>query len=180
MLLPFIQDGFACGHKALHVVNPEKRGEHLRRLAEAKIDTVAAERSGQLELRSTTDTYLNDGRFDPDRMLVAFEQIASGNASGGFPLSRIVCHMDWAAEDRSHLDTLVEFEARVNEVWRRHDDAVICVYDLDRFDGQVVIDMLRTHPMLLIGGILQENPFYTPPAEFLREYRQRQTGAVAS
>ena len=97
----------------------------------------------------------------------------------GSPLRRIVCHMDWAAEERSHLDTLVEFESRVNEVWRRHDDAVICVYDVARFDGQVVIDMLRTHPMLIIGGILQENPFYTPPAEFLRDYRQRRTSAVA-
>jgi hypothetical protein len=106
-------------------------------------------------------------------MLEAFEQLASGNATGGFPLSRIVCHMDWAAEEPSHLDTLVEFESRVNEVWRRHDDAVICVYDLARFGGQVVIDMLRTHPMIIIGGILQENPFYQPPEEFLREYRER-------
>ena len=87
--------------------------------------------------------------------------------------------MDWAAENRSHLDTLVEFEARVNDVWQRHEDAVICVYDLAQLDGQVVIDMLRTHPMLIIGGILQENPFYTPPVEFLREYRQRREGRTA-
>jgi hypothetical protein len=180
VLLPFIQDGFASGHKAVHVVLPEQRDDHLRRLAAAGVDTVAAERSGQLELRNTTDTYLEDGRFDPDRMVAAFEQIASGNAPGSFPLSRIICHMDWAAEDRSHLDTLVEFEARVNELWQRHDDAVICVYDLARFDGQVVIDMLRTHPILVIGGILQENPFYTPPAEFLHEYRQRRTSAVGA
>jgi MEDS: MEthanogen/methylotroph, DcmR Sensory domain len=180
LLVPFIQDGLACGHKAVHVVNPEQRGDHLRRLAEANIDTVAAERSGQLEVRSTTDTYLQDGRFDPDRMLRVFEQLASGNSPGGFPLSRIVCHMEWAAEDRSHLDTLVEFEARVNDVWRRHDDAVICVYDLAQFDGQVVIDMLRTHPMLIIGGILQENPFYMPSAEFLREYRQRREVRTAA
>ena len=33
-----------------------------------------------------------------------FEQLASGNARGAFPLSRIVCHMDWAAEGRSHID----------------------------------------------------------------------------
>ncbi len=38
--------------------------------------------------------------------------------------------------------------------------------------------MLRTHPMLVIGEILQENPFYLPSAEFLREYRQRR-GAMA-
>ena len=28
VLLPFIKDGFACGHKAVHVVNAGQRGEH--------------------------------------------------------------------------------------------------------------------------------------------------------
>jgi hypothetical protein len=34
--------------------------------------------------------------------------------------------MDWAAEKRAFVDNVIEFEARVNEIWRRHDDAVIC------------------------------------------------------
>ena len=34
VLLPFIQDGFACGHKAVHIVPPELQGYHLRRLVE--------------------------------------------------------------------------------------------------------------------------------------------------
>src|SRR5882757_9670711 len=100
VLLPFIKDGFDCGDKAVHVVNPGHHCDHLRRLAEAGIDTAAARESGQLELRTNTDEYLRDGRFDQDRMLEVFEQLASGNAKGGFPLSRIVCHMDWAAEGR--------------------------------------------------------------------------------
>ena len=35
------------------------------------------------------------------------------------------------------------------------------------------MDILRTHPMVIIGGILQENPFFVPPDEFLRELRER-------
>jgi hypothetical protein len=178
VLLPFIKDGFASGDKAVHVVKPEERSDHLRRLVAAGIDTDAAERSGQFELRSSTDTYLRNGRFDQDRMLEAFEQMANGNARGGFPLSRIVCHMDWAAEDRSHLDTLVEFESRVSDVWSHHDDAVICVYDLAQFGGDMVVDMMRTHPMVIIGGILQQNPFYVPPEEFLTELRERRARQV--
>jgi hypothetical protein len=27
--------------------------------------------------------------------------------------------------------------------------------------------------MVIIGGILQQNPFYIPPDEFLQEFRQR-------
>jgi MEDS: MEthanogen/methylotroph, DcmR Sensory domain len=178
VLLPFIKDGFECGDKAVHVVNPNQRRDHLRRLQSLGIDPIAKQRSGQLEVRTNTEIYLREGRFDPDRMLEAFEQLASGNASGGFPLSRIVCQMDWAAETRSHIDKLIEFESQVNDVWQRHDDAVICVYDLAKFGGDTVIDIMRTHPMIIIGGMLQQNPFFVPPQEFLRELRERRAGEI--
>jgi hypothetical protein len=180
VLLPFIKDGFTCGHKAVHVVNPGGDKAHIQRLTAAGIDTNATRRSGQLELRTNVEAYIRDGRFDQDRMLQVFEQMASGHDQRGFPLSRIVCQMDWAADSRSHIDNLVEFESRVNNVWRRHEDAVICVYDLAKFGGDTVIDIMRTHPMVIIGGILQSNPFYVPPEEFLGEIRERRRSASAS
>ena len=180
VLLPFIKDGFERGDKAVHVVNPHQHRDHLQRLAGAGIDAAAAQQSGQFELLTNAEAYLRDGRFDQDRMLEAFEQLASGNAKGGFPLSRICCRMDWAVEDRSYVDDLIEFESRVNEVWRRHDDAVICTYHLSKFGGDTVIDIVRTHPMIIIGGALYENPFFVPPEEFLREIRQRRATRPSS
>lgn len=38
------------------------------------------------------------------------------------------------------------------------------------------MDILRTHPMAIIGGTLQENPFYVPPDQFLNELRARRQG----
>jgi hypothetical protein len=35
------------------------------------------------------------------------------------------------------------------------------------------MDILRTHPMVVIGGVLQENPCFVAPDEFLRELRAR-------
>ena len=177
VLLPFIKDGFRCGHKAVHVVNPGQHHEHLDRLVAAGIDTAASQQSGQFELRTSTEAYLRDGHFDKDRMLKVFEQLASGNDKAGFPLSRIVCRMDWVVDQGSHVDDVVEFEARVNDVWSRHDDAVICTYHLGKFGGDTVIDILRTHPMVLIGGILHRNPFFVPPSQFLREIRARRAAS---
>jgi hypothetical protein len=179
VLLPFIKDGFECGDKAIHVVSPPRRGDHLKRLAAAGIDPAAAEQSGQLELLNSTETYLRDGRFDEGRMLEAFERLAGGGAEGAFPHSRIVCQMDWAVESGLHVADVIEFESRVNEVWRRHDDAVICVYDLTKFGGGAVIDIMRTHPMVIIGGTLQQNPFFVPPEEFLSELRERRAAQAA-
>lgn len=36
------------------------------------------------------------------------------------------------------------------------------------------MDIMRTHPMVIIGGILQENPFFVPPDEMLQELRERE------
>jgi PAS domain S-box-containing protein len=38
----------------------------------------------------------------------------------------------------------------------------------------MIIDIVRTHPVVLVGGVLRENPFYVPPDEFLAELRTRQ------
>jgi len=173
VLLPFIKDGFDRGDKAIHVVNAGQRHDHLQRLATVGVDTAAAETRGQFELRTNTDTYLRDGRFDQERMLAVFEQLAGGNATHGFPLSRIVCRMDWLADGKPAVDDVIEFESRVNDIWRRHDDAVICTYQLQQFSGDAVIDIMRTHPMVIIGGTLHRNPFFVPPDQFVPEFRRR-------
>ena len=51
VLLPFIKEGFQCGHKAIHVVNPDERQSHLQRLDQVGIDPTIALQSGQLEFR---------------------------------------------------------------------------------------------------------------------------------
>lgn len=181
VLLPFIKEGFERGDKAVHVLDQGRHADHLARLARAGIDIAAAQVNEQLEIMSAAETYLREGRFDPDRMLATFEQLASGRAADGFPSSRIVCRMDWAADGGgSHAEPLVEFESRVNEVWRRHDDAVICSYHLSRFGADTVIDILRTHPLVIIGGILQQNPFFIPPEQFLPELRERRARRAAA
>src|SRR4029077_14167049 len=85
VLLPFINDGFERGDKAIHIISPDQHRDHLQRLAGIAISSTDVQRSGQFELRSSTETFLQNGRFDQDRMLHSFEQKASGNAEGGFP-----------------------------------------------------------------------------------------------
>jgi hypothetical protein len=38
------------------------------------------------------------------------------------------------------------------------------------------MDILRTHPMVIIGGTLQANPFWVSPDEFLQELNARKKG----
>ena len=171
--LPYIRDGLAAGDKAVHIVNPALREQHARRMDDFGIDAAGARASGQLEVHDWSDTFFAAGDFDADRMLATLEAVLAGGRQQGYPLTRFVAHAEWAFDARAGLDQLLEFEARVNMMWPEGSDAVICAYDLDKFKGDAVIDALRTHPVVIIGGILQENPFYVQPQEFLRELRAR-------
>ena len=125
VLLPFIKDGFERGEKAFHIVDPKLREEHLERLRSAGVDVAKAEQSGRLELRNWADAYLRDGHFDQNRMLALIEEVLEGGKQQGFPLTRLVAHMEWALEDRPGVDDLVEYETRLNYILPRYKDPVI-------------------------------------------------------
>src|SRR5437762_11554320 len=63
VLLPFVKEGFDRHERALHIVDPKLREEHIRRLEAVGIDTTAAEVSQQLELRVWEETYLRGAPF---------------------------------------------------------------------------------------------------------------------
>jgi hypothetical protein len=178
--LPFIKDGFESGDKAVHIINPARRADHMQRLSFHGIDVPSSQRNGQLEVLDWKDTFFRDGPFDPDQQLALLEQVLRSGKEQGFRISRYVAHAEWALQEGASLDLLLEFEARVNHIWPRSADTVICCYDLSQFGGDIVIDAIRTHPMVIIGGILQQNPFFVPPDEFLREFGGRKSGRSRS
>jgi hypothetical protein len=174
VLLPFVKEGLEQGEKAFHIVDRRSREERTRRLEEAGIDIAAAEQRGDMEVRAWEEAYLRGGHFDQDAMLGLIEEVLqSGKLSHRGGLTRLWANMEWALEDRPGVDDIVEYEARLNYILPKYDDAVVCTYDLAKFSAVVVMDILRTHPMVIIGGILQENPFFVPPDEFLAEIRSR-------
>ncbi len=173
LLRSFIKDGFDRGDKAFHLVDPERREEHLRRIAEAGINVQEAMDTGQLEVRPWQDAPLRGGRFDQDTWLASFEQVLQSGPLAGYAQTRFLAHMEWALVDLPGVEDLIEFETRVNYVVPKYDDIVICAYNLSKFGASVVMDALRTHPVVIIGGVLQENPFFIPPDQFLLEIRER-------
>jgi hypothetical protein len=175
VLMPFIKDGFEAGDRAFHVVDPNHRAEHLRRLEREGIDVSDAERSGQLEVRRWDEAYLKDDHFDQYRMIETIKDALAPEKKAPARLTRLVANMEWALEDLPGVHDIVEYETRLNHVLPKYHDPVICTYDLSRFDASVVIDIMRTHPMVIVGGILQENPFYVPPDEMLSELEERAT-----
>jgi len=175
-LLPFVRDGLERGERAYHVLPSQYREEHLEQLRSAGIDVTAAQRRRQLEVATPQETYLRGGRFDQDAMLILIQEALANGPTLGFPLTRLIAHAEtvlWHPEDWSTINEWIEYETRLNDVLPRFDDPVICTYDANLLSGSIVVDILRTHPVAIIGGLLYENPFFMPPQQFLREVQQR-------
>ncbi len=177
----FYKDGFDRGEKATHIVAAENREGYLKRLTDAGIDVQRMMQTGQLEVLPWTDMYVRDHRFDQDAMLASVEKVLQSGAGAGYARTKLVGHhMDCLFLDQSAVKNLVEYEARLNGLLFKYDDPVVCNYDSSKFGASVALDILRTHPLVIIGGLLRENPFFVHPEQFLDEMRERRSARTAS
>jgi len=55
----------------------------------------------------------------------------------------------------------------------KYEDWVICSYNFIKSGASVVMDASRTHRLVIIGGLFQENPFFVFPDQLLLEIRER-------
>jgi len=173
LLLPFSRAAADAGERLFQVVDKDHLSERRSRLAEAGIDVAGAERKGQLEIRPWEGAYLRGNRFDQNAMLELIQEVLKEGRSSGFPMTRLWANMEWALDDLPGVHDIVEYETRLNHFLPNYNDVVVCTYDLSRFSAPVVMDIMRTHPQVIIGGMLQENPFFVPPDEFLAELSRR-------
>src|SRR5216684_6847190 len=174
----FYKDGFDRGEKATHIVDSENREAYLKRLNDAGVNVQEMMDIGRLEVLPWTDMYVRDHRFDQDAMLISVETLIQSGTAAGYPRTRLVGHhMEWLFSDNSAVSDLLEYEARLNDVLSKYDDPVICNYDLSKVGASVAMDIMRTHPLVIIGGLLRENPYFVPPDQFLLEMRERRVRA---
>jgi hypothetical protein len=173
VVVPFLKEGISRGEKAFCALDPASSVHLRQRLSREGIEIASAEKRGQLELRGLEEMYIRDGRFNQEVILAHVRELSNQSAKQGFALTRFVAGMEWAIKYRVDIDQLLEYEARLNEVLEEIRDPVVCVYDLAQFSAGVVVDILRTHPVVIIGEVAAENPFFVPPKVFLQELSER-------
>jgi hypothetical protein len=166
---PFFVEGLRRGEKAVYYVDPAQRDDH-----EARLRTSASS-PDLVEVTTWQDAHLKGGSFDQDRMMVALDEMIRDNAASGRPPVRLVGQMGWVFSSPPGIEQLVAYEASVNEVLNRGKTPTVCVYDVRRLSGSMMMDLLRAHPLAVVNGVLHENPFYTPAEEMLRDIQQRRT-----
>lgn len=164
---PFLIEGMRRQEKAVYFVNPKDRDAYQARLAGS------APSADLLEVATWNEGHLKDGSFSQDRMMTTLDQMLRDHAATGRRPMRLVGQMDWVFSSPPGIEQLVSYEATVNDVLSRGKTPTVCVYNVERLSGSLAMDLLRAHPLTVMNGILQENPFYTPAADMLRELEQR-------
>jgi hypothetical protein len=110
---------------------------------------------------------MNGGRFSPEKMVEFWETGVGGAVrSGQFGHVRVFGEMTWSLRELPGAELLADYESELNRFAPTYPQVILCLYDLGVFGGGILVDLLKTHPKLLLGGMVIENPHYLTPDEF--------------
>jgi hypothetical protein len=163
LLLPFLRAGLEGGDKCVAVVDSTTPRDVVAQIGGTDADVA----SGQLEFYDSDETYLRTGTFDPDQMIAFWEDRAQAiSDEGSFAFVRLLGEMSWLERVPPERDSVVRYETWADEFVTRYPQMVLCLYDLRKLGSGVLMDLLRTHPKLLLGGLVIENPHHLSVDEF--------------
>ena len=169
LLSGYMGAGLAAGDKCICVVDSELTARRLQSLSRSGARPGDAGR--QLGIYLPEATYLAGGEFTTSHMLTFSTEGMMEAELEGYSFFRLAGEMSWALRDAPGVENLVGYESELNRVTSSYPVVVLCLYDLDLFSGEVVINVVKTHPQVLVRGVLVENPYYLAPDEFLRSAR---------
>lgn len=167
-IVPFLQVGLERGDRCVYIADDNSCEDVLEAMRDGGIDVDAAQAHGALSVVTKQDAYLKQGFFDPDWMIDFLGQATESALEDGFRALRVTGEMTWVFGGDPGVERLVEYEAKLNRFFPRHECLAICQYNRKRFEAAMLIDVIRTHPFVISGATVCDNSDYVPPDEFLK------------
>ncbi len=166
-MVPFVRQGLEQGDRCVYVSDSGTAAAVSDAMRAGGVPVDHAVASGALAVAQYRDIYLAPGRFDPDAVLDFAAGAGVQAASEGFRGLRIAGEMAWALRGDPGADRILEYERKVNERIPSVPVTAICQYDRTRFSPEVIRDVIRTHPLVLVGDRVCRNFYFVPPGELL-------------
>ena len=165
VVMPFLARGLRTGDKCICVLASLGPEEVLARLGH-HVDLDLPVERGQLELTTPADTYLRTGKFAPDDMFTFWKETATTAEEADYGIARAVGEMPRELDGDGRRQ-FIRYEARLTEFIADLPELILCLYDLRLSGAEVLMDVLRTHPMVVVDGMLHDNPYYVAPDTLL-------------
>jgi hypothetical protein len=144
--VPFVRDGLKAGEPVAVAVP----GPNLAVLKAALGEDVT-----HVKFLDMTEAGRNPGRIIP-RVLRAFADTHRHTRV------RIIGEPIWAGRSTVEYPACVQHEALINPAFQGRDVTILCPYDADRLDEQVLTDAYATHPLIISGGTERPSTAYAP------------------
>ena len=167
-VIPFIRIGLERGERCLYIADDNPSDAVFDAMRAQGIDVAVAASSGALTVASKRETYLKPGCFDPDWMIHFLAEATDAAQAAGFSALRMTGEMGWMLGGDPGSARLTEYEAKLNHFIPENDIVALCQYNRNRFAPQLILDVIRTHPIIIHGGTVCRNLYYVPPDEFLQ------------
>jgi DcmR-like sensory protein len=123
-----------------------------------------------LESLSARDYYFDGDQFLEASMLGRVGGFYEEALARGYSGARGSGDMSWSLDILDDDEKLLRYEASLGDVVSRYPTTCLCQYDVRRFSGATMMDVLRVHPFTLVRGQLIKNPYFVEPARFLERY----------
>jgi DNA-binding CsgD family transcriptional regulator len=165
LLYPFLEEGLRHGDKCLCLIDDVEPAV-VRDRAVGRPGPAYFRRSAQLDVERSSDVYLRTGEFSPEDMMSFLSESADSAKGDDFDLLRAAGEMSWVLPGPPGWDDVFRYESALNDAVEHMSAILICLYDLQKFGADMLVQVLHTHPKVLLDRTVIDNPHYLPPAEY--------------
>jgi len=123
----------------------------------------------RFRILSAKDLYYPNGVFSPVEMDKGLNAFFEESQKNGERNVRATSEMAWALEAIPGIEHLMAYESRLNYFIPGKPWISICMYNVNTFSGATIMNVLKTHPYAISGGVITQNPYFVHPDKWLAE-----------
>ena len=165
ILRAFLDAGLGAGHKCLIGLQDPDAPSIIRRLGmHADVDRCLA--SQQLAVLGADDPQFSPDDFSIPAMLAFWDRTVANANIEGYEVARLSAEAAWWGPQLPGDQALIAYESELNALTARRSAAILCLYDLNDCTGSLVIELVKTHPQLMINQLVVKNPWYLSPEDY--------------
>jgi hypothetical protein len=178
-----LRDGLRITDKC-YFAGVSQRVADLRKLLHAgHCDVDAAVARGQLQFVERRDELLRDGHFDPYHLLATHLALIAKAQNDGWETVRAVIDMGWLVQDVATPEQILKYEAASDAVFTFQSRPIVALlqYNYAELPGELVVELLKLHPIAIVGRFIKRNPYYVNAEDYLvKIIRRGQQGTARS
>ncbi len=167
--IPFIRIGLTRNEKCVYITDTPSMEGVRRAMHAGAIDIERAVQSGALTLATKDQTYLRNGAFDPEWMFTYWREAAAQAEREGFSSLRATGETEWVVRGGPGMERWMEYESRLTHALAESNAFALCQYNRRLHPAALLLDVIRTHPIIIYRDTVCRNFYFVPPDEFLGE-----------